>query len=1347
MKEKPALDDKQPNIGKNHTKTRLAFIAMASTYCLGAFNDNYFKQAAMLLAVSAGLSSLQGWATMLFALPFILFSAHGGWCADTFSKKKVVICSKTLELLAMIIGGVGMLTENWACILTMVFIMALQSTFFSPALNGSIPEMYTTDRIPRVNAILKMATTLAILAGIALAGISLDQQWIATSHFSAFFHRQLDPGVLLVSLGAVMVALLGLFASFGLRAIARAGGTRSFPWVGPYRSFVDLFDICRDRQLCIAILADTWFYFLASLAVQIINTMGLDQFGFSQTKTSLLSTALMLGVCLGSLFAAKLVQVQQWSRYLVLSAAGMGAGIIVAATGTWLPESLLFVWLLVSLTATGTAGGLFLIPVTSVLQIRPADNEKGRTLAAASFSSFTGILLAGFIFAAIDGKLQPSSMIIYLGIVAIFFAFLLSLLIPDVSVDGKQAKRPSPRQRKAAARCLRALLALRYKVQVKGLEAIRQPPDKGILFLANHPALIDPVILVSQLLERFAPRPLADAAQIDRPGIRQVSSLTRPIIIPDIGTDGTSATSRVMAGLDEVVRALESGDNVLFYPAGRLKRKAAEELGGNSGVEYILRQTNNVEVVLVRSSGLWGSSFGYGQGGRPSLFGQLRRYILALLAGLFLFVPKREVLLEFTHETTLHTLKNRNTINTHLETFYNQNLPTNTHVPYFWWQGNTAKQRPEPEEAKETAVDHVALDEIDPELRHRVLCKIAEVAGTAVSGEEHLHHDLAIDSLGQMELVSWLEQEFGIAVNNPVALQRVNHFILAAAGQLAGTIEDTTPPPADWFLPAPSVDQEHALQEVHIGELFLRRAHRNPDQCIIADNIAKELHYRDLLTAILLLLPYVKTIRAKRVGIMLPASVSAVVAWLTVLFAGKTPVMLNWTVGIKNMRHGINQTGVTHILSAKKLYDKVEEMQGEALTALSVTWLHLDRILPSISLPVKIWARLRSYLGRVGSRPLYQGIRQGDRDEAVVLFTSGSEAAPKTVPLSHTNLLANLADFNAMVDIGNEDRLLAMLPPFHSLGLTTTILFPLLIGIRAAYYPNPTEPGALVAMAEKYKTTLIISTPTFLNAMLLAATTGQLTAVRLVFTGAEKCPEAVRARLADTAPQALLCEGYGITECSPLVSLNTPEHNKAGTIGRVLSSLEYVLVDEQQQKRVDPGERGLLLVRGPSVFAGYLVMEPGQGFCQFAGKTWYNSGDYVREDEDGHLIFAGRKKRFVKIGGEMISLPAIEAALATTEREAANDGTAHAVIATGEDSSLQLVLFSTEELSWDAANQRIRTAGLSGLHRVHQVRRIAEIPVLGTGKTDYKVLEKQLAHEHRALAAGNDTLEDVHVVP
>jgi len=404
---------------KNNMKevraARGKFLAMAATYFLGVFNDNFFKQAALLLAVAAGLSGLQGTATALFSLPFILFSAYGGWLADRYSKRRVIIGVKILEVVAMALGAYGIYTMNWTWILAMVFLMGMQSTFFGPALNGSIPELYPPWYVTKANALLKLVTTIAILLGMATAGIALDQHWLDTA--TPF-------GQLLVCVVVLSVSLLGLLAAFGIKKIKSPGSHSPFPWAGPLVSLKDSINLRHDPLLLLAVLGDTFFYFFSLLAVMVINTLGISELQMSKTETSLLAVSLMVGVCMGALIAARITSSERWSH--VLGPACCGMGLCLLGTGTVAEMTFGYQWLLLLLTlmGAGLCGGVFLIPLTSFIQVRPKHNQKGKVIAASNFCAFSGMLIAGKLFTVFDSNFQPSRNMLFLGGTGVVCALL-----------------------------------------------------------------------------------------------------------------------------------------------------------------------------------------------------------------------------------------------------------------------------------------------------------------------------------------------------------------------------------------------------------------------------------------------------------------------------------------------------------------------------------------------------------------------------------------------------------------------------------------------------------------------------------------------------------------------------------------------------------------------------------------------------------------------------------------------------------------------------------------------------------------------------------------------------------
>jgi long-chain-fatty-acid--[acyl-carrier-protein] ligase len=501
-----------------------------------------------------------------------------------------------------------------------------------------------------------------------------------------------------------------------------------------------------------------------------------------------------------------------------------------------------------------------------------------------------------------------------------------------------------------------------------------------------------------------------------------------------------------------------------------------------------------------------------------------------------------------------------------------------------------------------------------------------------------------------------------------------------------------------------------------ITDVFLARAAMNPRRPVIADQISGVKTYLDVVLGIMALRPVIERLEGERVGIMLPASVAASVVYLSCLFAGKTPVFVNWTTGTRNIVHSMSMLGVKHILTAGPLVARIES-QGTDLSPIKDRLVLMEDIAAGLSKADKLVAL-------AGSRLSWASLRSARVSEtAAILLTSGSEAQPKAVPLSHANILANLCDVFSFVRLYEDDCLIGFLPPFHSFGLTVTMLLPLLGGTRVVYHANPTEAWMLCRVIEAYRANLLVGTPTFLAGIIRASRPGQLASLRLAVTGAEKCPPRTYDAIAERCPNATIIEGYGITECSPIVAANNPDDPRPYTIGKILPSLEYVILDEETGKPADLDQPGMLLVRGPSIFSGYLNPDVASPFVEFAGKQWYRTGDLVSQDAEGILTFRGRLKRFVKIGGEMISLPAIEAALEPHYVSDSDEGPVIAVEGGGTESHPELVLFTTRSADRQTANRHIRDAGLSALHNIGRVIQLESLPTLGTGKTDYRTLK------------------------
>jgi long-chain-fatty-acid--[acyl-carrier-protein] ligase len=865
------------------------------------------------------------------------------------------------------------------------------------------------------------------------------------------------------------------------------------------------------------------------------------------------------------------------------------------------------------------------------------------------------------------------------------------------------------------------LLKLRYRIDVRGLDTIAATDNRGILFLPNHPALISPVILISILHRHFRPSILVDRDRLDVPFLHTLATLFGAVPMPDIARHGNTKRPEVEQALKACAGVLEKGESLIFHPAGRLYRSPLEDLGANSGAATLLSRTPSARVVLVRITGLWGSAFSYASGETPTIHGALLKALGSLLSSLIFFVPRRKIILTFEESPSLPRRADRMVLNRFLEAFYNKDAQPNLYIPYSPWEGEGAKIHPEPEMGRITTAHGT---EIPAMTRHHVYEKLSEISGVSVDkmrDDQELAQDLGLDSLALMELVTWAESEFGYHLGEATDIQTVGDMLLAACGNtLSGDIT-LQPVPKSWFWKPPA-EQPCLLAEGRtIPEAFLRQARRAPGRPILADQIAGVKTYRNLITAILLLKPEFEKFRDTYIGIMLPSSVSATTVYLAALFAGKVPVMVNWTVGMRNMKYTLDLLGVKHILTSHRVIERLEAQMGP-LTELSDRFVRLEDYRKKFTLRKKLGALAKTYF----SWKTLEQVKAAQT--AVVLFTSGSESLPKAVPLTHDNILSDLRAVLKTVRLLQSDALLGMLPPFHSFGLNTNVVLPICCGLPCVYHSNPTEAMHLAKLTAAYGATIVIGTPTFLNGILRVASEHDLRTLRLVITGAEKCPDHIYDSLSRFWPWIKVLEGYGITECSPIVSLNDENDIRHGSIGKVLPGIEYARKSVETDDPAPPDLPGMLLVRGPTIFGGYLHYNGPSPFIDWRGKRWYMTGDLVTELPGGVIKFAGRLKRFVKLGGEMISLPAIEDVLATAFVKPEEKGPLLAVESTAAELNPDIVLFTAggKEITREHANEQLRKAGLSALHHIRQVVKVSEIPLLGTGKTNYRALRELL---------------------
>lgn len=398
-------------------EARGKFAAMAATYTLGVFNDSFFRQSAMLLAVGGGVKYMQGWIMAIFTIPYLLFASPAGWLADRFPKRRVVIGAKLLELLAMLCGAVGICAGSWGLILAMVFVMGLQSCLFSPALNGSIPELYPSSYVTRANAILKVVVTAGILAGITGSGVALSREdglW-----------RGIPLGPLTVAFCAVAISVVGVVVSLGVPRRPAAAGETPFPWRGPLQTFSQLAQIGRDRLFATIVATDVFVWFVGAALIPLINVLAMDQFGYNKKIAAYMVAVQMVGVAVGGVCGSCLAKGQRWYRFLPVGLGGMGVAGLSMAALPMLASPMHLPGAFVLLAMTGVFGGTVLIPCEAFVQIRPSSDRRGATIAAANFAIFSGIIVSGLAANAMLAVLRPTTAMGLVGAMTIFTGLCL----------------------------------------------------------------------------------------------------------------------------------------------------------------------------------------------------------------------------------------------------------------------------------------------------------------------------------------------------------------------------------------------------------------------------------------------------------------------------------------------------------------------------------------------------------------------------------------------------------------------------------------------------------------------------------------------------------------------------------------------------------------------------------------------------------------------------------------------------------------------------------------------------------------------------------------------------------
>jgi acyl-[acyl-carrier-protein]-phospholipid O-acyltransferase/long-chain-fatty-acid--[acyl-carrier-protein] ligase len=1179
------------------------FWCLIITQFQGAFSDNVLKNLVIFMMLDGSLSRSEEHRmgeliTALFSLPFILFSMAGGFLADRFSKRTVMLGVKIFEILVMLFALAGFVLRQTPMLVAGIFLMGTHSAFFGPSKYGSLPELLPERRLSWGNGILELGTFVAIILGTVAASVLAE----------GFGRNQVASGWILLGLAAV-----GLVACLGITRVPAADPARRFGANFIADVIARLRPMRGDRPLVLAMIGNIYFSFLGSLLILNLFFYGDAVLHVSKLQIGYLNVALALGIGSGSVAAGYLSGGKIEYGLVPLGALGM-----FAVCASLAAPDLSLAAVLVRLGLLGFAGGFFIVPVSALLQHRPAKEKKGEVLAAANLLSFVGVFLVWpvhYLLAQV-AHLTPRHIFLFGGVLTLAGAVYAVTLLPDSLLRF----------------ALWVLTHSLYRIKVLGRDNI--PAKCGALFVCNHLSQVDALLLLAST-DRHV-RFIMYKGVYDLPWIKPLARVLGVIPI-----SSELRPREMIHSLREASEAIKNGEVVCIFAEGQITR-IGQMLPFRRGFERIMKDPalSGTPIIPVALDGVWGSIFSFEKG----------RFVWKL--------PRR-----IPYPVTVN---------------FGQPLP-HTATPF--------------------------------DVRQAVQELMAEAWQQRKERMKPLHH------------------------------------------------------------------------------AFVGTARRHPFRFAMADAQFPKVSFGSALLRTLVLARRLRGVWSgqRMAGLLLPPSVPGALANFAAMLLGKVPVNLNYTISEEALASCVRQCEIRTVVTSRAFLEKLklklpcetvflEDVTtkpglGEKVGALLSAWLlparWLDQTLrgrseanpfgtatPASPCPGAHESdRARDTRSTPPEPP--DGLRGRARSEscapgavldelATVIFSSGSTGEPKGVMLSHYNIGSNIEQLDQVFGLDRRDVVLGILPFFHSFGFTGTLCLPAALGVGVVYHPNPLDAKNIGPLVSRYAVTFLLATPTFLQLYMRGCSAEDFGSLRLVMTGAEKLPERLSAAFEEQFGIRPL-EGYGCTECAPVVAVNTRDFRSAGfrqvgakrgKIGHPVPGVCARIVDPQSPQSDTPlpvGQPGLLLVRGPNVMQGYLGRP--DKTAEVLRDGWYVTGDVAAVDEDGFLQITDRLSRFSKIGGEMVPHIKIEEKL----HELAG-ATEQTFVVTGVPDEKKgerlVVLHKLPDGQLQPCLEKLAQCDLPNLWkpRPDQFFHLDALPYLGTGKLDLrKVREIAVERSGRAV--------------
>ena len=877
-----------------------------------------------------------------------------------------------------------------------------------------------------------------------------------------------------------------------------------------------------------------------------------------------------------------------------------------------------------------------------------------------------------------------------------------------------------------SSKLMKFFIKSRYHVNITWMELLNEKWSN--LILPSHVALMDPVIMFAFLGEKKWLSPVVTEDYFNVPVLKQIFKSIWAIPVPDLTKNSKELDASVIVG--NAVNALENGRNILLYPQWALARQGFQSIVGKKTAFLITQAApKDTKILTVSIRWLWGSrSSRAWRWKAPNLALFFLKGLRFLLWNLFFFVPKRKVEIEIKDSTALlHKVEKKwlDAFNQELEKIYNAKWEEKlNYLTWLCWY-NTTKNHKEPAVIQWSIKDLQRSSfnwkaDIPADVLNKITAIVKKIKPEFTWKlwlDTNLILDCFFDSLDMAELKSTVQSAFSDASNPPLLdLKTVWDVAMMAIWQSA-TTEEMKPCERKyswdgWLIYA------HVKSLINknstVLTLMKESLKNNKSDGFCYDSIFGVQSRKDFLIKAYLIADLLKKMPWEKIAIMLPSlsATSLLVVWC--YLAKKIPVMLNWTQSEEAFAHCIKSQNVKVILTAKSFFQKV---QTPWLQKYKMTFF--EDVLKDISLIQKLKAVFSAIRFKIPT----------DISKiAVVLFTSWSESLPKTVELTHENVLHDLLWAAGIVWIKRSDVEICFLPPFHSFGFALGIVMPLISWARIVFTPDPNDSKTIADLIWHTKSTFLCSTPTFLNGIVQIAKDDQLKSLRIAIVWAEKCPKELFIKFSKKSPDATIIEWYGITECSPVIAVNPFKRGaeiKRWTVWLPILGQTVKILDLDTHKEQPAKKEWMIYVSGLNVFEWYIDKKLESPFEEFDGKKWYKTGDLWFLDKDGYLTISWRLKRFVKIAWEMISLPAIETVLSRKWKH--SDWTECLAIESEEnDWNVKLTLFTTEKLWISEVNDYLHSQWVTNLVTIDSIIQLKEIPMLGTWKVDHVQLKSIL---------------------